>query len=1795
MGIGFDKFLNSVGDAVEGVVESGIQAAGQAADAGLDALASGARMVGADGAAESLDDLGDRIASATGGPVDEHELGETRDPKQLVRGEPSAIHDAAEALRKMGTSIDSTGTALRTIDTANWTGSAADAFNAVFDKQPKLWWDGADAMSNAAGALDNWYSEVVSAQGKAADAIAKWDEADTEERAKKNEWNALSDKDKSGRTLADTWTPIRDAARDILRGARAQRDGAAATATSKLLEAASTAPTEPPFTERWSDNLSDLADVYQFGKESFESGVLTSLTSMVQFARAVNPTDTYNMTHPAEYLSSMSSLGTGLVVAAADPGAVVSSVVSDARRNPFEFAGSLTGDALLTAATGGAGSAKTAATAVNKIEDAVRITDRATSLGTHTPTPTPKTVPHEVPKPTHEAPAPSTQPATHNAPESQPASHTTESSDTGPHPDSTNHPPDNPQRPDTDATPPRTDDPAPAAHPADPDTAPAPRPDDSSAPAHPDSDPAPQRHDTEPSAHPDSDRTPPAHTEPEPTHADPDTKPSAPHHESPDTTDHSGDTHPGNHDQPSPHHDPDPSADPSPQQRADADHDAYDHAREPGHESDRTPEQKTCTDDPVDIATGEFLLPETDIDLPGILSLVLRRTHRSNYRFGRWFGPCWSSTLDMRVVAEHQGVTFLGEDGIMLAYPHAAPGVPVEPVTGGQRWTLTRTEAGGYRIHDQHRELLWHFAPEPDLNGIESRLGNYAISAITDRHLNRIRFHYNTDSEPIAISHSGGYHLRIDTTAGRITALALLDTANPGETATPIKEFGYDAGLLVAVTSGAGATMCYTYDDEYRMISWTDTNGNQMVNTYDEAGHVIFQRGTGEVLNTDFEYHEFADGAGRLTTITNSLGAITSHGFDRELQLRDLIDPTGARTHIDYNADRKPLHVTASDGGKTSYRYTADGDIAELERPDGRTIALEYMWRNRPTTITRPDGTVWRQEYDRQANLVAAIDATGNRTEYTYHPNGALATITQPGGARTTIDVNPAGLPTAVTDPYGGLTHIERDPAGRPTRVRNPLGQTTHYHWSPQGRLLARTDPDGHTESWTYDGDANILTHTNRAGATTRFTYGAFDLLATRTDPDGSLTRYTWDTERRLRTVTNPLGHTWTYTYDTTGRIVEETDYNRATTRYTYDSAGRRTTITAATSETRHQSYDQLGRLTEIGSDSGDWVRYTHDPAGRILTAITGNSENVTHTLEFTYTPTGALASQKLDDQPATRHEYDPHGRRTRRTSPTGTTTTWTHDFTGRVHQLTADDHALTFAYDPLGRLAGWNVGELAVTQNFSGGSRVTEQTVTGFPRTSLDLEATSRPQPRRLRHDEYTYRPDGYLTSHSLAHAERERRHDDYTLDPIGRVTTIAHDHALAEHYTYDALSNITNTRPSSTNATETPPGTVLGGTPGDIPHPDRRTSAREYRGNLLIRDGRTRYHYDESGRLIRKTTTRLSRKPDIWHYRYNSFDQLTDVWTPDHQWWHYTYDALGRRTTKQHRDPDGAVLERTEYTWDGTQLIEQTTSEATTRWQYQPNTHTPITQTTDQDTVDREFYAIVTDLVGTPTELIDPDTAHSAATATTDLWGNTAWTGDAATPLRYPGQIHDPETGLHYNLHRTYDPTTGRYLTTDPLGLTASANPSTYPHNPTTWSDPLGLIPNECSTTQAGDPSSPSPAHTPADPTPNSLYHYTNEQGHDAILDSQELRPSLREHNPKDARYGDGQYLTDIEPGTRTPAQLSAAFLRVPWAGAKFSHFLEIDVTGLTVVQGRPGVFVVPNTEPLDLAGRIVRSGRN
>ena len=60
----------------------------------------------------------------------------------------------------------------------------------------------------------------------------------------------------------------------------------------------------------------------------------------------------------------------------------------------------------------------------------------------------------------------------------------------------------------------------------------------------------------------------------------------------------------------------------------------------------------------------------------------------------------------------------------------------------------------------------------------------------------------------------------------------------------------------------------------------------------------------------------------------------------------------------------------------------------------------------------------------------------------------------------------------------------------------------------------------------------------------------------------------------------------------------------------------------------------------------------------------------------------------------------------------------------------------------------------------------------------------------------------------------------------------------------------------------------------------------------------------------------------------------------------------------------------------------------------------------------------------------------------------------------LRFPGQYFDKETGLHYNWHRYYNPKTGRYITSDPIGLTAGINTFGYVGgNPVGGFDLLGL----------------------------------------------------------------------------------------------------------------------------------------
>jgi len=62
------------------------------------------------------------------------------------------------------------------------------------------------------------------------------------------------------------------------------------------------------------------------------------------------------------------------------------------------------------------------------------------------------------------------------------------------------------------------------------------------------------------------------------------------------------------------------------------------------------------------------------------------------------------------------------------------------------------------------------------------------------------------------------------------------------------------------------------------------------------------------------------------------------------------------------------------------------------------------------------------------------------------------------------------------------------------------------------------------------------------------------------------------------------------------------------------------------------------------------------------------------------------------------------------------------------------------------------------------------------------------------------------------------------------------------------------------------------------------------------------------------------------------------------------------------------------------------------------------------------------------------------------------------------FRGKYYDSETGLHYNWNRYYDPSTGRYLTPDPIGLDGGINLYSYSHNnPVNLIDLFGLKPGD------------------------------------------------------------------------------------------------------------------------------------
>ncbi|MFD6112805.1 putative T7SS-secreted protein [Streptomyces yangpuensis] len=1027
-----------------------------------------------------------------------------------------------------------------------------------------------------------------------------------------------------------------------------------------------------------------------------------------------------------------------------------------------------------------------------------------------------------------------------------------------------------------------------------------------------------------------------------------------------------------------------------------------DHEQNPDSNSKRCSET-VCKRDPVDIATGRMLLPATDIALPGALPLVFRRTFDSARRSGRWFGPTWSSTVDQRLEIDSDGVIFSCDEGSLLAYPHPAPGAPVMP-THGRQWPLGRVP-GGYTITDPETGRVWHFTDHSDELAL--------LAQIDDRNGRWVTFEHDETGAPTAIIHHAGYHLKLTTSGGRVTALHLQGAAADGSD-QEILRYDYTDGHLTSVTNSSGRPLSFECDEHGRITAWTDTNGSRFDYVYDDQDRCTYQSGANGHLESTFTWDDVDTATGlRMTTLTSGLGHTERHLVNDRSQVVAEIDPLDAVTRFEYDRYNRLLSRTDPLGHVSRFAYDEHGRRTVVERPDGRQARAEYDDNGMPIRLVGTDGNVARQTFDERGNHTSVSESSGATTAFTYDESGNITSITDALGHTSTVVSDKAGLPLSITDPLGAVTRYERDAFGRPVSITDPLGAVTRLEWTVEGKLARRIEPDGSTQVWAYDGEGNCLSHTDAMGGATHFEYTDFDLLTARTGPDGVRYEFSHDTNLRLTKVTNPQALAWTYSYDPAGRLVAETDFDDRTLTYVYDAAGRLTSRTNALAQTVAYEHNELGQVVRKDA-AGSVTAFEYDIFDELAVATGPDATLVRLRDRF-----GRLKSETVNGHTLA-FTHDALGRRTGRTTPGGAASSWSYDAAGRRTALTVSGRTLTFTHDELGRETSRTVGDFAsLTSSFDVMGRLTAQEITAGGG-------------RRLQHRAYAYRPDGNLVGITDAFSGTQR----FDLDAAGRVTAV--DSAgWTERYAYDEAGN---------QAAASWPST----------HPSHEsTGPRTYTGTGITRAGSVRYEHDAQGRTVLRQKTRLSRRPDTWRYAWDAEDRLTAVTTPDGTVWRYAYDPLGRRISKQ------SPLETVHFTWDGATLCEQTTDDTTLTWDY-AGLH-PLTQTERRHgSTDGRFFAIVTDLIGTPTELVDESGALAWRTRTT-LWGTTTWTRDATayTPLRFPGQYFDRESELHYNFFRYYDPELARYLTPDPLGLTPADNPVTYVHNPHTWSDPLGLGP--------------------------------------------------------------------------------------------------------------------------------------
>jgi RHS repeat-associated protein len=838
---------------------------------------------------------------------------------------------------------------------------------------------------------------------------------------------------------------------------------------------------------------------------------------------------------------------------------------------------------------------------------------------------------------------------------------------------------------------------------------------------------------------------------------------------------------------------------------------------------------------------------------------------------------------------------------------------------------------------------------------------------------------------------------------------------------------------LVTQEQRAGLKINYTYDAQGRMLTRKETDttthtvpystANQArtwTYTWNTNGRVATingpraATGSGATLKDDKTTFAY-DTAGNVLTTTNGLNQVT--------------------TFAGYNANGRPGTMTDPNGIVTAFTYDALGRTKTVTVKHPSIVAqdavttFDYDTEGRVTRLASPLTDEVFMDYDLAGRMTALRATSGERIDYVYD---AMNNVTSRAVKRGDLSV-----------------------AASMTRTFDALG-----------RMLTETFGPGRTKTWAYDKNGNATQIVSARNFATTFAFDPLNRLVSTVAPDTASTTLALNTQDKITSNTDPLSVATTFVRNGFGEVIQEVSPDRGSSTYYYDAGG---TMTA--------SIDGRGQR----------VDYTYDVLGRVLTKkpVALTAQNITYSYDA-----GGLGSYQVgqltkivDGSGTTLFQYDHRGNLLTKQQAIGTSTTaalsYTYDLADRITQITyPSGRIVTYARDSKGRITGVttkaNATAAVVTLMSAGtyesfGSLKTASFGNG---TALDQSwgNDGRLASKRL------YKVTGGANVSSLTYAYDN---DDnitgitdvvtaansltYAYDNRGRLVQVVSGAGTykRQDFVYDANGNRTSvawrTNAADTTAAATDSYARTAGTnrlasvtatagTGATAFPGTRSFTLDARGNL---SGESRPNganpaisvtatYDGYGRL-----TGYSRTSGITNQNmvYNGLD-----------------DRVAQTTTT------GTALARYVYDSQGRLMGEYLASATDVKGEYvylSPDAanDNPSPFGGDDGMGGYGLLAVGTRDAGNNPIIHWMHSNHlGAPMLTTDSSGTIIAPGSYTQPV-FPGQMKT-YADLYYNRYRDYDPTTGRYIQADPIGLGGGSNLYLYANgNPVRYTDPLGL----------------------------------------------------------------------------------------------------------------------------------------